>query len=313
MAVRSTTKEFGLAVAATAQTYVALASTAFGRQIFEPSIDIEGDPVVINPVANATRPTRTRKSLKSAKVAYKEPLVPGATAIVAPAFFDSLAASGFVITTTATTSVATLGAVPSNDKDTNCELFDGIHKTWAWGVRGVSKIVAENPGERLMLEFNGIGHGSRADQTAWPAGVVDDLGAGAIFEDNGLTIGAWVPEAARCSFDLEGDPIKLGNGLAADGFTEPWLKDTQAFLRFTAYKHALAAMNWDAMLDDLASNSNTATWTVPFDADLEMVITGNVMLYKRPNAADLEGVGTFPLEFQFTRLAPITITVQERA
>lgn len=309
MAVRSTTKEFGLAVAATAQTYVALPSAAFGRQIFEPSIDLDGDPVVINPVANATRPTRTRKSLKSAKVAYKEPLVPGSALGVAPAFFDSLLASGFTVATVAGVSaIATLGAVPSNDKDLNCELFDGILKKWAWGVRGTSKIVAENPGERIMLEFNGIGHGDRADQTAWPANVTDDLGAGAIFEGNSLTIGGWTPELSRCSFDLEGDPIKLGNGLAADGFTEPWLKDTQAFLRMTAYQHSFSLMDWDAMLDDLDSNNHTATWTIPFDATTKLVITGNVMLQKRPNTADLEGVGTLPLEFQFTRLAPITIS-----
>lgn len=306
--IRSLTTEFGRKIEAVPQTKEVLAGADFGKQNFEAQINIGGDPSLIDPVANASRILRTRKGLVHSEVTFKESITRGSANNVPPAFFALLQAAGFVVTTTATTAVATMGAMPSNLGALSCELYDGITYKQAWGVRGNIEIAADKPGDSLLASFNGKGHGDEEDQADWPLGITDDMTAPAIFESNTMTIDGFEPEVLKASFKTEGDPIQIGNGMADDGISEFILGKTIPWLRLTAYQHSRAQKDWINSLRDLEANSHPFTWGIDLDGGLELAIAGNLAIVKRPNRANENNVGVLPLEFQFLRSAPITIT-----
>lgn len=310
---RSTSMEFGRKLSAALQTNEALPNTAFGRQIFDGQISLDPQVALVNPMANHTRPLHTRKGLKTSEVTFKEALVRSATAIIPPAFFDLLRASGMTQTIGASSVTLTLPGIPSNDVDLVCETFDGIQKVSAWGVRGSAEIVGEKPGDRIMCAFNGKGHGTADDQAAWPNNVVDDNGQSALFEGNEILLGDFAAEARRCSFKIEGDPVMLESGISDDGFLEPYLADKQAFLRLDVYEHATIDRDWLGALEDVVSNDHACSWTIPMGGGFELVIAGNFAIVKFPNRTNNGGVGTFPLELQALRTAPVTITYQTAA
>ena len=308
MPIRSITTEFGRKLEAVPQTMEVLSGADFGKQNFEPQINISADPMMIDPVANASRPSYTRRGLKHAEVTFKESITRGAADGTAPAFFPLLQAAGFTVGTAANADVATLGGMPSNDAALSCELFDGIKKKSAWGVRGNIEISADKPGDQLLVSFTGKGHGDEADQVEWPAGITDDMTPCAIFESNTMTIGGFSPEVLKVSFKTEGDPVQIGNGLSSDGISEFILSKVLACLRITAYQHTRAAEDRIASLRDSASNSHAFEWAIALDGGLELAIAGNVAVSKYANRAVENNVGVLPLEFAFLRSAPITIT-----
>lgn len=308
MSIRSTAIEFGVKVAAAAQTKETLLPAAFGRQVYEAQIDLDGDPEVLDPVGHHARPLRTRKSLMSAKVSFSQALTSGGADGTAPSFYDLLRASGFTVGTGANADVATMGAMPDNTSALVCELFDGLQKRYAYGVRGLTEIVGDKVGEKILCKLNGFGHGDIEDDATWPVGIVDDNTAPALFEGNSLTIGGWTPELRKCSFKMEKDPVKIENALSSDGFVEPWLVKPQAFLRIEVYQHALSASSWYKKVRDLENNNLSCVWEIPLDHGLKLGIAGSVMLVKTPNRTEADGIGTLPLEFQFDRTSDITIT-----
>jgi len=308
MPIRSTTIEFGRKLETVAQTKEVLTGADFGYQNFEGQINISADPEMVSPMANASRPLYSRKKTQTADVVFKEALVRGAVDGTAPSFYPILQAAGFTLGTGASADVATMGAVPDNSKSISCELYDGILKSSAWGVRGTIEISADKPGDRVLCSFNGKGHGDTTDQSAWPSGITDDTVQSALFESNTMTIGGFVPEVVKSSFKTEGDLVLIDNGLAADGFVEYILNKIQAWLRISVYLHPMGTKDWLAGLRDTASNSYAAEWAIDLGNALELAIAGTVGLAKWPNRADSNGVGILPLEFQFLRAAPITIT-----
>lgn len=310
MPVRSTTLEFGYKLETTPQTAATLTGTDFGAQIFEPQITIDGDPELVDPVGNESRPLYTRKQMQTASVTWKQGIVRGAADGTAPSFYPALQACGFTLGTAANADVATLAAMPSNAASLTCEQYDGLQRTRAWGVRGTCEIAAEKPSSRIMFSFNGKGHGDVQDQSSWPSGITDDTVPSAIFESNTLTIGGFVPEVYKASFKTEGDPILLANGLLADGLIEPWLAKITAWLRLSVYQHTLATRDWISALRNAPATNNkyAIEWAIDMGGGLELAIAGLAALGKWPNRANQDNVGIFPLEFAFLRGTDITIT-----
>lgn len=308
MPVRSTTDEFGWKVETTAQTPIALTSGDFGMQIFEPSIQIAGDPEAVDPAANADRPLYYRKTQRTANVSFKQALTRGVLAAV-PDWFALLQACGFSVAG----SVATLGAIADNSKSISCELYDGILKSTAWGVRGLPKIGADKPSDPVLLSFNGKGHGTKAKHTAWPSGITDNTTPRALFENNSMTLGGYIPELLSCSFDLVNDPTILTNALATDGIIEPYLVKPQPFLRTKVYLHSPDDRDWYSYVTDAATNRHAVSWGIDLGGGKEVVIAGMTACSKYPNETRENGVGVVPLEFHFLRGTDVTITYQDKA
>lgn len=309
---RSTTVEFGRKTAV-GQAIATLTGADYGRRIYQPDIVIDQDPVILNPAGNHDRPYTLRKSMKSASVTFQEELLPAEFLNEAPFFFDVLKAAGFVVATTIDGATATLGNVADNTNSLTCVSFDGIEKKTAWGVRGLVEIAAASPVERFLLTFNGKGHGDAEEDATFPTGVTEDIYPGAIFEDNTLTIGGFEPEMTSLSFKTEGEPAILGNGLAADGFVEPYLTATQAFLRGQAWQNTKTQRDWVRYLNNAETPNQALVWTMPLSATRILRITGSLLIIKNPNRIADQNVGAYPLEFQFDRTAPIVISQEAAA
>lgn len=307
---RSIALDFGRAAVAgeVPQTYTPLLPAAFAWQNFDGQINLDNTPAVVDPMSSHVRPLHTRKGLRFAEVSFKEALVRGSADGSAPPFFDLLAAAGFSIGTGATADVATLGNMPSNEKALTCELFDGLQKKWAYGVRGLVEILGEKAGDRIMVGFNGKGHGDIDDADTYPAGVVESNVKSAIFEGNSLTLGGYTPELRRCSFKTEQDPVQLTDAIADDGILEYYHTRTQAFLRVEVYLHTRTAKDWYNSLRDVVDNSHAINWGIPLGNGLKLSTTGTAMLVKTPNRTDSDGVGVMPLEFQFDRKSDVVIS-----
>lgn len=309
---RSTTVEFGRKTAV-GQAIATLAGADYGRRIYQHDINVNQTPVILNPAGNHDRPSNLRKGMRTATVTFQEELLPAEFANNAPLFFDVLKAAGFVVATSVDGATATLGNVADNTNSLTCVSFDGIQKKTAWGVHGLVEIAAASPVERFLLTFNGKGHGDEEDDATFPTGVTEDIYPGAIFEDNTLTIGGFVPELTSLSFKTETEPALLGNGLAADGFVEAYLAGTQAFLRMQAWQHTKALRDWTAYLNNTETANQPLVWTMPISPTRILRITGSLLIIKRPNRIVDQGVGAIPLEFQFDRTAPIVISQEAAA
>lgn len=304
--MRSTTLEFGRALAA-GQTRATLLAADFGHRNYEPSIELDPNVVTLDPVANADRALMTERGIMRAMVSFQEDVC-RISGMGNPAFFSILAASGFKIES----DTATFGNVAYNDNSLTCELFDGITKTSAWGVRGNVKLAAAKPGDRLMVTFSGTGHGEETDQVAWPAGVTEVTTPSAILAACTLTLGDFTPELRSFELATEGEPTMIDDALASDGFVEAFLAKQSIALRMGIYQHTKADRDWLGHI--LAStNKHALAFTVPMGSGMELSITGSLMLSKKPVRAAEGNVGTYPLEFNFDRTAPVAIEYRAAA
>jgi hypothetical protein len=305
---RSTNDEFGWKLETAPQTKIALTGADFGMQIYDPSIQIAGDPEAASPVAAASRPLFFRKTQNIADVSFKQALTRGVLAAT-PSWMSLLEAAGFTLAG----SVATMGARPDNTKSISCEWFDGIVKCNAWGVRGLIDVVADNTSGKILMGFSGKGHGAEEPHVDWPAGITDDTQPHAIFENNSMTIDGLTPELVKCGFKTEGEPTIVPDALKADGFVEPRLVNTQAFLRPTILMNDLAIKDWYAFARGSANNKFAVSWGIDLGTGKEIVFAGMAGLSKYPAKTRENNLGVFPLEFQFVRGTDITITYQDRA
>lgn len=306
---RSTNDEFGWKTELNSQDRETLTGADFGKNIDEPSIEIDGDPEAVMPVAAADRPLYLSKSKnRVATASFKQKLTRGILTAL-PSWMTLLEAAGWTLSG----SVMTMGARPSNSKSITCELFDGIVKKSAWGVRGNPEIVADQASGMVRMGFTGKGHGIVEAFDSWPTGISDDTTPHAIFEDNEMTIAGFTPELVKCSFKGEGDPVIVPDALRTDGFVHPWLTGVQYFLRPTILMHTLEAKDWYAYITGSAdANKFGVSWGINLGGGKEAVIAGQVGLAKHPTTTRENSIGVFPLEFQFLRGTDITITYRDK-
>lgn len=304
---RSITLEYGRKREATPQTRETLVQANFANRIFTPNIVLDPSITESSPAGHHTRILETHRGIRTATVTHTEEVNAGATVNTSPAFYDVLVAAGF----SAVNAVATLGPVPSNVTALTCELYDGIKRTRAWGVRGLVEVFADKVCDPIRVNFNGKGHGDEDDQTAWPGGIIDTALRAAIFEGCYLRIGGeggFIPELHSFRFSTTGEPTLIDNAQRADGMVEYFLSQTQAMLALGVWQHTKAQRDW--LQNVLDSEHADLEFVIPLNATMELSITGSVLVMKNPQRTPKDNVGTYPLELKFDRTQDIVFTQQ---
>jgi len=302
---RSITLEYGRKREATPQTRETLVQADFANRIFTPNIVLDPSITESMPAGHHTRILETHRGIVSATVTHTEEVNPGATANTSPAFYDALAAAGFTINN----GVATLGPVPNNATALSCELYDGIKRTRAWGVRGLVEVFADKVCDPVRVNFNGKGHGDEADQTSWPGGIIDTALRAAIFEGCYLRIGGvggFVPELYSFRFSTMGEPTLVDNAQRGDGMVEYFLSQTQAGLTLGVWQNTKAQRDW--LQDALESVQADLEFVIPLSNTLELALTGSVLIMKNPQRTPKDNVGAYPLEMKFDRTQDVVFT-----